>query len=98
MPCDICQKAKQTREPFLLSEHKSIVLAELVHLDLWGPYKVIKHSFVDQVSQDLDHVNFFDEIVHESPDTPNDDTNLNAQAQNDGSNSSQPSSLTIDLF
>ncbi|GJX48760.1 hypothetical protein Tco_0273950 [Tanacetum coccineum] len=38
--CEICQKFKQTREPFPLSEHKSSVLAELVHLDLWGPYKV----------------------------------------------------------
>nr|GEV69815.1 ribonuclease H-like domain-containing protein [Tanacetum cinerariifolium] len=38
--CEICQRAKQTREPFPLSEHKSSVLAELVHLDLWGPYKV----------------------------------------------------------
>ncbi|GJW19214.1 putative RNA-directed DNA polymerase [Tanacetum coccineum] len=38
--CEICQKSKQTREPFPLSEHKSSVLAELVHLDLWGPYKV----------------------------------------------------------
>ncbi|GJU63107.1 ribonuclease H-like domain-containing protein [Tanacetum coccineum] len=38
--CEICQKSKQTREPFPLSEHKSSVLAELVHLDLWGPYRV----------------------------------------------------------
>ncbi|GKA81561.1 ribonuclease H-like domain-containing protein [Tanacetum coccineum] len=37
---EICQMAKQTREPFLLSDHKSLVLGELVHLDLWGPYKV----------------------------------------------------------
>ncbi|GKD59311.1 ribonuclease H-like domain-containing protein, partial [Tanacetum coccineum] len=36
-----CQKAKQTREPFPLSEHKSSVLGELVHLDLWGPYRVV---------------------------------------------------------
>ncbi|GKF32513.1 hypothetical protein Tco_0102311, partial [Tanacetum coccineum] len=34
-------QAKQTREPFPLSEHKSAVLVELVHLYLWGPYKVI---------------------------------------------------------
>ncbi|GJX55056.1 hypothetical protein Tco_0284953 [Tanacetum coccineum] len=35
-PCEICQKAKQTREPFPLNKHKSIVLAKLVHhhLDL----------------------------------------------------------------
>nr|GEY22800.1 putative reverse transcriptase, RNA-dependent DNA polymerase, Gag-polypeptide of LTR copia-type [Tanacetum cinerariifolium] len=49
-------------------------------------------------AQDLDHVNFFDETVYEGPGTPNDDNNLNAQLYNDGSNSSQPSSLTIDFI
>ncbi|GJV84094.1 ribonuclease H-like domain-containing protein [Tanacetum coccineum] len=38
--CEICQRAKQTREPFPLSDHKSKNLGDLVHLDLWGPYKV----------------------------------------------------------
>ncbi|GKE30644.1 hypothetical protein Tco_1446028, partial [Tanacetum coccineum] len=38
--CEICQKAKQTRKPFPLSDHKSKSLGDLVHLDLWGPYKV----------------------------------------------------------
>nr|GEY29489.1 hypothetical protein [Tanacetum cinerariifolium] len=32
--------AKQTREPFSLSDHTSKFLGDLVHLDLWGPYKV----------------------------------------------------------
>ncbi|GJW64924.1 putative RNA-directed DNA polymerase [Tanacetum coccineum] len=32
--------AKRTREPFPLSDHVSTELGELVHLDLWGPYKV----------------------------------------------------------
>ncbi|GKA10245.1 putative RNA-directed DNA polymerase [Tanacetum coccineum] len=32
--------AKQTREHFPLSDHVSSSLGELVHLDLWGPYKV----------------------------------------------------------
>ncbi|GKB85585.1 putative RNA-directed DNA polymerase, partial [Tanacetum coccineum] len=41
LPCDVCQKAKQTRETFPFSEHKSAVLAELVHLDLWGPYRIV---------------------------------------------------------
>ncbi|GJV17631.1 ribonuclease H-like domain-containing protein [Tanacetum coccineum] len=37
--CDICQRAKQTREPFPLSDHVSTEIGDLVHLDLWGPYK-----------------------------------------------------------
>lgn len=40
MSCDIFHKAKQTREPFPLSEHKFICLGELVHLDVRGPYRV----------------------------------------------------------
>ncbi|GJR57250.1 putative RNA-directed DNA polymerase [Tanacetum coccineum] len=39
-PCEVCHKAKQTKEPFPLSDHKSHNVGELVHLDLWGPYKV----------------------------------------------------------
>ncbi|GKE45952.1 ribonuclease H-like domain-containing protein, partial [Tanacetum coccineum] len=38
--CEICQRAKQTREPFPLSDHTFKRLGDLVHLDLWGPYKV----------------------------------------------------------
>nr|GEW04408.1 ribonuclease H-like domain-containing protein [Tanacetum cinerariifolium] len=38
--CDICHKAKQTKEPFPLSDHKSVKLGELIHLGVWGPYKV----------------------------------------------------------
>ncbi|GKF66760.1 ribonuclease H-like domain-containing protein, partial [Tanacetum coccineum] len=61
------------------------------------PFK-IKHDSVEKPIQDLDHVNFFDEVVHESLDTSNDDTSLNAHDQSDGSNSSQFSSPTIDQF
>ncbi|XP_071738974.1 uncharacterized protein [Rutidosis leptorrhynchoides] len=39
-PCDICHKAKQSRSSFPLSDHKTSDLGELVHLDLWGPFKV----------------------------------------------------------
>ncbi|GJY87654.1 putative reverse transcriptase domain-containing protein [Tanacetum coccineum] len=39
-PCDICHKAKQTREPFPFSDHQTTEIGELIHLDLWGPYKV----------------------------------------------------------
>ncbi|GJR60067.1 ribonuclease H-like domain-containing protein [Tanacetum coccineum] len=38
--CEICQRSKQTREAFPLSDHKLKNLGDLVHLDLWGPYKV----------------------------------------------------------
>ncbi|GKB97306.1 hypothetical protein Tco_0983443, partial [Tanacetum coccineum] len=38
--CKVFHKAKQTREAFPLSEHKSTVFGELIHLDVWGPYKV----------------------------------------------------------
>ncbi|GJT80778.1 hypothetical protein Tco_1055120 [Tanacetum coccineum] len=49
------------------------------------PFK-IKHSSVDKVSHDLDHVSFFNEIVHKGPDTSYDDTNTKVRDQNDGSN------------
>ncbi|GKB84192.1 putative RNA-directed DNA polymerase [Tanacetum coccineum] len=38
--CEVCHRAKQTREPYPLSDHKSKNLGDLVHLDLWGPYRV----------------------------------------------------------
>ncbi|GKE31629.1 ribonuclease H-like domain-containing protein, partial [Tanacetum coccineum] len=34
--CDICQRARQAREPFPLSDHVSTEIGELIHLDLWG--------------------------------------------------------------
>ncbi|PWA72013.1 hypothetical protein CTI12_AA274590 [Artemisia annua] len=39
-PCEICHKAKQTREPFPLNDHKTKNMGDLVHLDVWGPYMV----------------------------------------------------------
>nr|GEX52000.1 ribonuclease H-like domain-containing protein [Tanacetum cinerariifolium] len=39
--CEICHRAKQSREPFPLNDHKSEKLGELIHLDLWGLYKSI---------------------------------------------------------
>ncbi|KAJ0720009.1 putative RNA-directed DNA polymerase [Helianthus annuus] len=39
-PCDICHRSKQVREPFPISDHKTKYVGELVHLDVWGPYKV----------------------------------------------------------
>nr|GEX10939.1 ribonuclease H-like domain-containing protein [Tanacetum cinerariifolium] len=34
-PCDICHKAKHTREHFSLSDHTSTAIGKLVHVDLW---------------------------------------------------------------
>ncbi|XP_071727410.1 uncharacterized protein [Rutidosis leptorrhynchoides] len=44
MPCEIYYKAKQTRDPFPFSDHKTKEIGELVHLDLWGPYKVFNKN------------------------------------------------------
>lgn len=45
-PCEMCHMTKRTRERFSLSDHKSKFLGELVHLDVWGPYRVpIKEGF-----------------------------------------------------
>ena len=38
--CDICLRAKQTRNPFPLSESKAKNIFELIHCDIWGPYRV----------------------------------------------------------
>lgn len=37
--CDICQMAKQTRDSFPLSNNKANSSFELIHRDLWDPYK-----------------------------------------------------------
>jgi len=42
--CDICLRAKQTRTSFLLSLNKTLDIFELIHCDLWGPYRVPSHS------------------------------------------------------
>ncbi|XP_071688944.1 uncharacterized protein [Rutidosis leptorrhynchoides] len=39
-PCEICHKAKKTRLPFSLSEQKTTSLGDLIHLDLWSPFKI----------------------------------------------------------
>ncbi|KAK9706872.1 hypothetical protein RND81_07G157600 [Saponaria officinalis] len=37
--CDICFRAKQTRSPFPLSINKAAMVFDLIHVDVWGPYK-----------------------------------------------------------
>ena len=43
-PRDICLRAKQTRDCFPLSMNKSSHIFELIHVDLWGPYRTPSHS------------------------------------------------------
>ena len=38
--CDICFQSKQTRELFSESSNKSLGSFDLIHTDLWGPYRV----------------------------------------------------------
>ncbi|KAK2966571.1 hypothetical protein RJ640_009343 [Escallonia rubra] len=37
--CDVCYKAKQTRLSFPLSMNKTQHVFDLIHCDIWGPYK-----------------------------------------------------------
>ncbi|KAF7812032.1 Retrovirus-related Pol polyprotein from transposon TNT 1-94 [Senna tora] len=39
-PCNICHLAKQTRVPFTLSTINTNMCFEMIHMDIWGPYKV----------------------------------------------------------
>ncbi|GKC00704.1 hypothetical protein Tco_0986840, partial [Tanacetum coccineum] len=45
-PYEICHKAKQTREPFPTSDHKTSNLGDLGHLDVWSPYKTDSSDIV----------------------------------------------------
>nr|GEW05979.1 hypothetical protein [Tanacetum cinerariifolium] len=38
--CEVCHMEKQIREPFPLREHKTMSLGDIIHLNVWGPYKV----------------------------------------------------------
>ncbi|GAA0145513.1 hypothetical protein LIER_05694 [Lithospermum erythrorhizon] len=40
-PCDICYQAKQTRDSFSLSDNKACFPFDLVHCDLWDPYRIL---------------------------------------------------------
>lgn len=43
-PCDSCILAKQTRYKFHVSQSVSDSIFELVHMDLWGPYRHKTHD------------------------------------------------------
>nr|GEU38285.1 hypothetical protein [Tanacetum cinerariifolium] len=56
--CNTCQTAKQTREPFPLSDLVSTELRELVHLDFWGPYKVTSRDSTSKKYVLVGYLNF----------------------------------------
>jgi len=37
--CDVCQRAKQTKNKFSASDFRTFDAFELIHCDLWGPYR-----------------------------------------------------------
>lgn len=37
--CDACLRAKERRDPFSLSNSRASQPFELVHCDVWGPYR-----------------------------------------------------------
>ena len=39
-PCDVCFRAKQTREVFFDSSNKTQACFDLIHVDVWGPYRM----------------------------------------------------------
>jgi hypothetical protein len=41
--CEICLRAKQTRENFPISSNKALESFALIHCDIWGPYRVASH-------------------------------------------------------
>ncbi|GJU86702.1 putative RNA-directed DNA polymerase [Tanacetum coccineum] len=72
-PCEVCHKAKQTRESFPLSEHQTTDIDQIVHLDVWGPYRFDKSIKVFRSDNGTEFVNqnlsvFFNEngIVHQT--------------------------------
>ncbi|MDV3180571.1 MAG: hypothetical protein Q8829_02730, partial [Candidatus Phytoplasma australasiaticum] len=46
--CQICPRAKQTRNSCPISSIKSTIIFELLHIDVWGPYKVKNHNHCNQ--------------------------------------------------
>ncbi|GJW58905.1 ribonuclease H-like domain-containing protein [Tanacetum coccineum] len=109
--CEICQRAKQTREPFPLSDHTSKFLGDIVHLDLWGPYKVTSSKrdvkFFEDIFPFKDFItgkndsNVFQDINHlnfldvEYPELPNDDERVEPKLNSDQRSQSVNSSSFV---
>ena len=56
--CDVCQKAKHGRDKFPASEPKVLATFELIHCDLWRPYRAISScaaSYFSTIIDDFSH-------------------------------------------
>lgn len=42
--CDTCFRAKQTYDSFPLSNNKATRVFDLIHMDVWGPYRTQSSS------------------------------------------------------
>lgn len=42
--CEICQLSKQTKQPFPISHTRSDEILDLLHMDVWGPYRQKSHT------------------------------------------------------
>lgn len=42
--CDVCHYSKQHRKPFPASHHQTLACFDLIHLDVWGPYRTVTHN------------------------------------------------------
>ncbi|GJW53022.1 ribonuclease H-like domain-containing protein [Tanacetum coccineum] len=96
---------------FPLSEHKTSIVGDLIHLDLWGPYKMNSKLSCDSVSelskQDLiDQLNFFDYFniqTSKSPynkgrSTPNDEGSTSNTPKNPRNANPTDDGLNIPTF
>lgn len=48
MLCTVCPAARQTRLSFPLSSIKTVLPFQLLHVDLWGPYRIPTHNGLTQ--------------------------------------------------
>ncbi|GJV27986.1 ribonuclease H-like domain-containing protein [Tanacetum coccineum] len=96
-PCDICHQAKQTKEPFPISDHKTTNLGDVVHLDVWGPYKITSGechtTSVD--AGEINLLNFFDTPYFsvKKPTNPLSNDDAKTLSQDDNGNSSASGGL-----
>ncbi|GKA74274.1 ribonuclease H-like domain-containing protein [Tanacetum coccineum] len=92
-PCDICHRAKQTRDYFLVSNHNTSAINDLIHLDLWGPYKVPSREGFRYF---LIVVDDYSRGVWQTSKSPNDEERATTNDEDNASNSPNSSNTIKD--